>query len=99
MESRHRETVTALIRHGLRLEWLVEHDWTVWERFPGSLPMAGELGRFPCDMPRIPLTYSLLARPATGHLMICSPLLARCQLIAIELWISEGGMSAARADS
>jgi SAM-dependent methyltransferase len=28
------ETVTALIRHGLALEWLVEHDWTVWQRFP-----------------------------------------------------------------
>jgi hypothetical protein len=29
------ETVTALIRHGLRLDWLIEHDWTVWPHFRG----------------------------------------------------------------
>jgi len=27
------EIVTALIRNGLRLEWLEEHDWTVWPRW------------------------------------------------------------------
>lgn len=27
------ETVTALIRHGLQLVWLREHDWAVWPRF------------------------------------------------------------------
>jgi SAM-dependent methyltransferase len=66
------EVVTALIRHGLRLEWLTEHDWTVWPRFPGLVPEAdgdetcGARWTMPPGMPRIPLTFSLLAtKPAT----------------------------------
>lgn len=61
------ETVTALLRHGLRLDWLVEHDWTVWPRFPWLV--RGDEGhwRTPPGMPRIPLTFSLLAqRPTLG---------------------------------
>jgi SAM-dependent methyltransferase len=55
------ETVTALVRHGLRLDWLVEHDWTVWPRF-GWLVADGE-GNWttPPGMPRLPLSFSLLA--------------------------------------
>jgi SAM-dependent methyltransferase len=59
------ETVTALIRHGLRLEWLVEHDWTVWQRFPWL--ERGTDGRWvtPAGRLRVPLSFSLLAtRPA-----------------------------------
>lgn len=59
------EIVTSLIRHGLRLEWLIEHDWTVWARYPW-LVKDGE-GRWvpPSNVPRVPLTFSLLAaRPA-----------------------------------
>jgi hypothetical protein len=66
------EVVTALIRHGLRLEWLTEHDWTVWPRFPGLVPEAdgdetcGARWTMPPGMPRIPLIFSLLAtKPAT----------------------------------
>jgi SAM-dependent methyltransferase len=55
------ETVTALIRHGLRLEWLVEHDWTVWPRF-GWLVAAGDRHwTSPAGVPRMPLSFSLLA--------------------------------------
>lgn len=55
------ETVTALIRHGLRLEWLAEHDWTVFRRFPWLVP--GDEGRWvtPANMLRVPLSFSLLA--------------------------------------
>ncbi|MHB8325045.1 MAG: class I SAM-dependent methyltransferase [Candidatus Dormibacteria bacterium] len=62
------ETVTALIRHGLRVEWLAEHGWTVWPQFPWLVP--GEDGTWaaPLDRPRLPLTFSLLAsRPVEAR--------------------------------
>jgi 2-polyprenyl-3-methyl-5-hydroxy-6-metoxy-1,4-benzoquinol methylase len=57
--------VTALIDAGLRLEFLHEHDHTVYERWP-FLQRAGDgTWRLPPDTPRIPLLYSLKAhRPA-----------------------------------
>lgn len=59
------ETVTALIRHGLRLEWLAEHDWTVWPQFPWLVPSGDGTWAPPADRPRLPLTFSLLAsRPS-----------------------------------
>jgi SAM-dependent methyltransferase len=55
------EIVTALIRHGLRLEWLEEHDWTVWPRFPWLVQRdEEEYGPAP-GTARPPLTFSLLA--------------------------------------
>ena len=55
------EIVTALLRHGLRLDWLVEHDWTVWPRYPWLLE--DEHGQWspPPGVPRAPLSYTLLA--------------------------------------
>ncbi len=55
------ETVTALIRNGLRLEWLVEHDWTVFNRFSWLVPNEDGRGTTPPGMPRVPLSFSLLA--------------------------------------
>jgi SAM-dependent methyltransferase len=61
------ETVTALIRYGLRLEWLVEHDWTVWPRFPWLVRDDQGHLTTPPETPRMPLTFSLLAtRPANA---------------------------------
>lgn len=61
------ETVTALIRHGLRLRWLEEHDWTVWQRFPWLVRDNEGRWSTPPAMPRMPLMFSLLAeRPTTG---------------------------------
>jgi SAM-dependent methyltransferase len=55
------EIVMALMRHGLELVWLTEHDWTVWPRF--SWLSESEEGQWtmPPGLPRIPLTFSLLA--------------------------------------
>jgi hypothetical protein len=39
------ETATAMIRPGLRLEWLQEHDWTVWPRFPWLIASSDGSGR------------------------------------------------------
>jgi SAM-dependent methyltransferase len=59
------EIVTALIRRGLQLTWLVEHDWTVTQRFPWLVRDADHNWTTTADMPRLPLTFSLLAsRPA-----------------------------------
>ncbi|HEY7134636.1 MAG TPA: class I SAM-dependent methyltransferase [Acidimicrobiia bacterium] len=55
------EIVTALLRHGLRLEWLTEHDWTVWPRFPWLVQRDDGAWTAPPSMPRLPLTFSLLA--------------------------------------
>ena len=55
------ETVTALIRHGLTLEWLQEHDYTSFARFPW-LVHEGHHFTLPEGRPRIPLSFSLLAR-------------------------------------
>jgi SAM-dependent methyltransferase len=59
------EIVTALIHQGLRLDWLVEHDWTVASRFPW--PVEDDQGRWRCppDVPRVPLSFSLLATRRT----------------------------------
>jgi SAM-dependent methyltransferase len=55
------EIVTALIRHGLRLEWLVEHDWTVWPRWPWLVQVGDDEWAPPPGAARPPLTFSLLA--------------------------------------
>lgn len=55
------EIVTALIRHGLRLEWLVEHDFTVWPRFPWLVKQENGTWVAPEGSPRAPWTFSLLA--------------------------------------
>lgn len=55
------EIVTALVRHGLRIERLDEHDWTNW---PASAWLVQrDDGRWgpPSQGPRLPLTFTLLA--------------------------------------
>ncbi|MER6911221.1 methyltransferase domain-containing protein [Streptomyces sp. NPDC000594] len=55
------EVVSALCAAGLRLEFLHEHDVSVFARF-GNLVKEGEHHyRFPADRPRVPLMYSLKA--------------------------------------
>jgi SAM-dependent methyltransferase len=56
------EIVSALIRHGLRLDWLVEHDWTSWRRFSFLVAIEGRRWTTPPGMPRVPLSFSLLAK-------------------------------------
>jgi len=61
------ETVTALIRHGLRIDSLTEHDWTVWPRFPWLVETGHHQWTTPPGVARMPLTYTVLAsRPADG---------------------------------
>jgi SAM-dependent methyltransferase len=56
------ETVTALLRSGLQLESLVEHDWTGFQRFPWLVREADGEWHIPSGHARIPLSFSLLAR-------------------------------------
>jgi SAM-dependent methyltransferase len=59
------ETVTALIDHGLTIDRVVEHDWTVWPRFPWLVKTGRHQWAPPSGRPRIPLTFTILAsRPA-----------------------------------
>jgi hypothetical protein len=56
------EIVTALVGQGLVLEWLREHDWTAFERFPWLVRRGDQHWSIPPDRPRVPLSFSLLAR-------------------------------------
>lgn len=55
------EIVTAVLDHGLRVVTLVEHDWTVWPRFPWLVETADHRWEAPQDQPRVPLTFTLAA--------------------------------------
>ncbi|OPC77592.1 SAM-dependent methyltransferase, partial [Embleya scabrispora] len=58
------EVVSALTATGLRLEFLHEHDHTLFARFPALEERSG-IYRYPADSPRVPLMYSLRAgKPA-----------------------------------
>ncbi|NIH81835.1 class I SAM-dependent methyltransferase [Amycolatopsis viridis] len=54
------EVVTALLDAGLRLDFLHEHDFTLWQRF-AVLERHGVAYRLPAGRPRVPLLYSLRA--------------------------------------
>jgi SAM-dependent methyltransferase len=54
--------VSALLDHGLVLELLHEHDFTLWGRFPFLEAHDDGTYRLPADQPRLPLMYSLRAR-------------------------------------
>ncbi|NKZ08229.1 class I SAM-dependent methyltransferase [Actinomadura latina] len=54
------EVVTALAAAGLRIDFLHEHDYTLWQRF-SVLERDGTAYRPPEGRPRVPLMYSLRA--------------------------------------
>lgn len=55
------EVVTALIRQGLRIDTLEEHDWTVHRRFPWLVETEPGTWTSPPGMPRLPLSFTLVA--------------------------------------
>ncbi|MEU5215088.1 class I SAM-dependent methyltransferase [Streptomyces sp. NPDC020807] len=59
------EVVTALAKAGLRIEFLHEHDATLFPRYGALQRHEDGYYRFPADRPRIPMMYSIKAsRPA-----------------------------------
>ena len=56
------EVVTALITAGLQLEFLHEHDYTLFQRWPFLEKLSIDEYRLPKEMPSFPLMYSLRAR-------------------------------------
>lgn len=59
------EVVTAITEAGLRLEFLHEHDFTLFPRFASLVVSRESFGlayRFPEERPRMPLMYSLRAK-------------------------------------
>ena len=57
------EVVTALIDAGLTVEALGEHPVMDWALFPGMVEVPGQGGwTLPAGSPRIPLTFSVVAR-------------------------------------
>jgi SAM-dependent methyltransferase len=55
------EIVAAVLAQGLHLDQLVEHDWTVWPRFPWLIETADRHWKAPPGKPRVPLSFTLLA--------------------------------------
>lgn len=55
------EIVSAVVSHGLRIVSLIEHDWTVWPRFPWLVEIEPHRWVTPPGRPRVPLTFTLLA--------------------------------------
>lgn len=53
--------VSALTAAGLRLEFLHEHDHTLFQAWPFLEPEERGIYRLPADMPSLPLMYSLRA--------------------------------------
>ncbi|MEU2429068.1 methyltransferase domain-containing protein [Streptomyces sp. NPDC007861] len=61
------EVVSAIAAAGLRIEFLHEHDVSLFARFRSLRRHDDGYHRFPADRPRIPLMYSLKAtKQATG---------------------------------
>jgi SAM-dependent methyltransferase len=55
------EIVSAVIDAGLRLEFLHEHDYTLFPRWPFLEKHGFDQFRFPAERPRLPLMFSLRA--------------------------------------
>ncbi|MEU8993312.1 methyltransferase [Streptomyces caniferus] len=55
------DVVSALAATGLRIDFLHEHDMTMFQRFTALRRAPDGYHRFPGDRPRIPLMYSLKA--------------------------------------
>ncbi len=55
------EVVGALVDRGLRIDSLVEHDWTVHQRFPWLVEAAPGEWTSPPGTPRLPLTFTVVA--------------------------------------
>jgi SAM-dependent methyltransferase len=55
------EIVAALVGHGLVLDSLTEHDWTLFRRFPWLEESPSGVLVTPEGRPRIPLSFTLLA--------------------------------------
>jgi SAM-dependent methyltransferase len=58
------EIVGALVRNGLVVDALDEHDWTVWRRYDWLVEADDDRWSVPAGRPRIPLSFTLLAHKA-----------------------------------
>jgi SAM-dependent methyltransferase len=58
------EVVSAIAARDLRIEFLHEHDYTLFPRWPQLRREAGGIYRFPPDVPSLPLMYSMIASAA-----------------------------------
>lgn len=55
------EIITAVLEAGLRLDRLTEHDWTVSPHYPWLIETSPHQWTTPPGVPRMPLTFTLLA--------------------------------------
>jgi SAM-dependent methyltransferase len=55
------EVVGALLERRMRIDLLIEHDWTVHQQFPWLVETAPHQWSAPAGQPRLPLTFTVLA--------------------------------------
>jgi SAM-dependent methyltransferase len=60
------EVVSAIAARDLPIEFLHEHDYTLFPRWPNLRREKGGIYRFPPGTPSLPLMYSLVARASSG---------------------------------
>ncbi len=61
------DIVCGLIDHGLRIDFLHEHEAVPWYMFPKMTPTGDRMYRLPDGYPRIPLAFSLRASKPPGE--------------------------------
>jgi SAM-dependent methyltransferase len=57
------QVISAIVAAGLRIEFVHEHDYTLFPRWPILVQVAPGIYRLPEGIPSLPLMYSLRARP------------------------------------
>lgn len=60
------DIIGGLIDHGLRLDFLHEHETVPWRMFPMMIEVGGGMYGLPGGSPRIPLSFSLKATKPAG---------------------------------
>ena len=61
------EIISALASRGLKIEFLHERSFTLWQRFTALERRDDRTYDFPAGQPRLPLSYSLKASRPHGH--------------------------------
>jgi hypothetical protein len=60
------DILCGLIDHGLRIDFLHEHETVPWRMFPMMMEVGDGMYGLPDGYPRIPLSFSLKASKRTG---------------------------------
>ncbi|URK86816.1 hypothetical protein LP421_22085 [Rhizobium sp. RCAM05350] len=72
-------TVKALLKSGLVLDFLNEHEVLVWRHYPGMIETGEDQFEQAPGLPRIPLSFSIGGEQAPAIRAACLPRHPRCR--------------------